>query len=34
MADTKLQEFILHGDLIAQTNTGTPPYSAYKRRRV
>lgn len=30
MADTKLQEFILHGDLIAQTNTSTPPYSPYK----
>ena len=30
MADTKLQEFILHGDLIAQTNTDTPPYSPYK----
>jgi hypothetical protein len=30
MADTKLQELILHGDLIAQTNTGIPPYSPYK----
>ncbi len=30
MPDTKLQELILQGDLIAQTNTSTPPYSAYK----
>ena len=30
MADGKLQDLIFQGDLIAQTNTGTPPYSPYK----
>jgi hypothetical protein len=30
MADTELQELILHGDFIAQTNTATPPYNPFK----
>jgi hypothetical protein len=30
MADNKLQELILHGDLILRVNAGLPPYNPYK----